>query len=140
MAQQRTIVGAHCRVFINGKVLNEVQKIDYAIDYGEESIYGIDSVFPQEIKVTRVSVAGSMSGIRIKNTNGLQGYDIRPQIFETQKAPYISIRVQDLHSGEDILWLPQAKISNERASVAAKGVLQVSFNFIGIQPQQPLDR
>ena len=35
---QRTISGAHIKVYINGVVYNEVQQLDLNIDYGEEPI------------------------------------------------------------------------------------------------------
>ena len=137
---QRTIAGAHIKVYINGIVYNEVQQLQYTIDYGEEPIYGIDSVFPQEIKITRVSIQGSISGVRTAQSNGLQGYDIRPKIFDSIFAPYISIRIFDRKTGEDILFVPYARVTNEKTSVSAKGIMQTSFNFIGLQGQQPLDR
>jgi hypothetical protein len=137
---QRTIAGAHIKLYINGKVYNEVQQLQYTIDYGEEPIYGIDSVFPQEIKITRVSIQGSISGVRVGNSNGLQGYDIRPKIMDSMFAPYISIRISDRKTGEDILFVPYARVTNERTSINAKGIMQTSFNFIGLQGQQPLDR
>jgi len=137
---QRTIAGAHIKLYINGKVYNEVQQLQYTIDYGEEPIYGIDSVFPQEIKITRVSIQGSVSGVRTAQSNGLQGYDIRPKIFDSIFAPYISIRISDRRTGEDILFVPYARVTNERTNINAKGVVQTSFSFSGLQGQQPLDR
>ena len=137
---QRTIAGAHVKLYINGKVYNEVQQLQYTIDYGEEPIYGIDSVFPQEIKITRVSIQGSVSGVRTAQSNGLQGYDIRPKIFDSIFAPYISIRISDRRTGEDIIFIPNARITNEKLDVSAKGVAKMNFSFIGLQPQQPLDR
>ena len=140
MASQRTIAGAHLKLYINGKVFSEVQQVSYTIDYGEEPIYGIDSVFPQEIKITRISIQGSVSGLRIANSNGLQGSNIRPGIRDSIFAPYISIRLYDRRTGEDIMFIPNARVTNEKLDVSAKGVAKISFNFIGLQPQQPLDR
>ena len=140
MAFQKTIAGAHLKLYINGQVYEEVQQINYTIDYGEEPIYGIDSVFPQEIKITRISVQGSVSGLRIANSNGLQSSNIRPGIRDSVFAPYISIRLYDRRTGEDIMFIPYARVTNEKLDVSAKGTAKVSFNFIGLQPQQPLDR
>lgn len=140
MASQRIISGAHLKLYINGEVFSEVQQVSYTIDYGEEPIYGIDSVFPQEIKITRISVQGSVSGVRIANSNGLQGYNARPGIRDSIFAPYISIRLYDRRTGEDIVFIPNAKVTNEKLDVSAKGNVRVSFNFVGLQPQQPLDR
>jgi hypothetical protein len=140
MASQRTIPGASIKIYINGIVYNEAQQLDYTIDYGEEPIYGIDSFFPQEIKITRISVQGTISGLRVKDSNGLQGYSIRTGVRDSVFAPYISIRIADRETGEDILFIPNAKVINERSSVSAKGVMKTTFSFTGLQPQQSLDR
>lgn len=137
---QRTISGAHINVHINGKLFNEVQDISYTIDYGEEPIYGIDSIFPQEIKITRVSIQGSISGIRIAGGNGLQEKEIRPKITNSMFAPYISIRISDRRTGEQIMWIPHARVINEKTDVSAKGNMKVSLSFTGLQGQQPMDR
>lgn len=140
MAAQRTIAGAHLKIYINGVVYNEAQQLDYTIDYGEEPIYGIDSIFPQEIKITRVSINGSISGLRLANSNGLQSANIRPGVRSSYFAPYISIRITDIRTGEDIMFVPYAKVINEKTSVSAKGTMKTTFSFTGLQPQQPLDR
>lgn len=140
MASQRTIAGAHIKLYINGSVYNEVRQVSYTIDYGEEPIYGIDSVFPQEIKITRISIQGTISGLRLANSNGLQGQNIRPGIRDSIFAPYISIRLFDRRTGEDVIFIPHARITNEKVDVSAKGIMTTSFSFTGLQPQQPLDR
>ncbi len=137
---QRVIAGAHIKLHINGEVYNEVQQLSYTIDYGEEPIYGIDSVFPQEIKITRVSIQGSVSGVRVANSNGLQGQSIRPKITDSIYAPYVSIRISDRRTGEEIMWIPYARVTNEKFDISAKGTAKLSFSFIGLQGQQPLDR
>lgn len=140
MSFQRTISGAHIKIYINGIVYNESQQLDYTFDYGEEPIYGIDSPHPQEIKISRISVTGNISGVRVANSNGLQGQGIRSGIRQSTFSPYISLRVQDRRTGEDILFIPFAKVTKESSSVNAKGVMKTNFSFTGLQGQQPLDR
>ena len=136
---QVVLRAADVKIFIGGKVYPEVQSIAYTIDYGETSIYGIDQVFPQEIAPGKVTVMGTVSGIRIKGLGGLQGYGIRSKINEVLYAPYVSIRIKDRHSDSDILWIPNAKISREELSMQAKGIGRLNFNFIGIVPYNALD-
>lgn len=140
MAQQKTLSGAHIKIYINGVVFNEAQSLSYMIDYGEEPIYGIDSIFPQEIKTTRISTTGTITGLRIKSSNGLHGYNLRPKITDSIFAPYISIRIVDRQTEEDIMFIPYARVTNEKLDVSAKGVAKVTFNFTGLQGQQTLDR
>ena len=140
MASPKVITGAQVQLFVNGVVYNEVQQLSYTIDYGEEPIYGIDSVFPQEIKITRISIQGSVSGVRVKGSNGLQGYNLRPKVMDSFFAPYVSLRIASRLTGEDIMFIPYARITNEKLDVTAKGIVKSSFSFIGLQGQQTLDR
>ena len=140
MSQQKTISGAHIKLYVNGVVYNEAQSLNYTIDYGEEPIYGIDSVFPQEIKITRISITGTVSGVRVSSSNGIQGYNLRPKITDSFYAPYVSIRIADRRTGEDIMFIPYAKITNENITISAKSVVKSTFSFTGLQGQQTLDR
>lgn len=132
--------GANILVYVNNKLYKEVQSISYEIDYGEQEIYGIDSPFPQEIASTRASVTGTLSGLRIKYSGGIQAYNMRPLIQDILSAPYVSIRIQDRQNKEDLLFISQAKVSKQSVGIGAKKTVTLSFNFKGIIPLEPLDR
>lgn len=139
MAQSVILRGADLKLFLGGKLYPPVTAFSYTINYGETEIYGIDSVFPQEIAVTKVIVTGTVQGLRIKGSGGLQGYRARSLITDVLHSSYISLRAKDRHSDADIIWIPQVKISSEQFSVNAKGVGIYSFNFKGIIPYNPID-
>jgi len=134
MARSIILKGAECKLYIGGKLYSEVRSLNYTIDYGEQEIYGIDSPYPQEIATTRTSVQGSIAGVRVKYSGGTQGAGARPKINEILNGAYVSIRVQDRFTGQDILFVPQAKVTNESISIAAKGIVNLSFGFKGIIP------
>ena len=134
------LTGALVRIYINNRIYNEAQSVSYTLDYGESEIYGIDTPYPQEIHSTRAMVAGSISGIRIRNSAGIQSFNARPKITDIIKAEYISIRIQDRSSGEDILFIPNAKISKQSFQVQAKGVVRLNFDFKGLIGFEPSDR
>lgn len=117
----------------------EVQQISYTIDYGEMEIYGIDSIFAQEIATTRISVQGNISGVRVKLSGGLQGKDALTKINQKLFAPYISIEVRERQSETKLIFIPQCKIAAETISIAAKGTVKLNFKFKGIIPYNPLD-
>lgn len=139
MARSVSLTGAHVKLYIAGKLYNEVRNLSYTIDYGEKEIYGIDSAFPQEILTTRVSVQGQVSGVRIKYSGGLQGSGARPKINEILQGSYVAIRIQDRYTQQDLLFVPQAKITNESMSIPAKGVVTLNFSFKGIVPFNEID-
>ncbi len=134
------LTGALVKLYINNTQYKEVQQVSWAIDYGEYEIFGIDSPFPQEIAPTKVTVKGSIQGLRVRNSGGIQAIDARPLARHILSAPYISIRIQDRSTGEDLIFIQSAKVTGQTVSVGAKGTLKLSFNFTGMLPYEPLDR
>src|SRR5574338_482985 len=113
MAKPLILVGAHIKLYINNKLYKEVQTVAFAVDYGESEIYGIDAPYPQEIAPGKVMVSGSVQGLRVRYSGGIQAANARPLFTDFAASPYISIRIQDRSTGEDILFIPNAKISRE---------------------------
>lgn len=140
MSQSLVLAGAHIKLYINNTVYKEVQSISLVIDYGEAEIYGIDCPYPQEIAGTKISVKGNVSGIRVKNSGGLQSKSIRPLFTDLAASPYISIRIQDRDTKEDILYIPNAKVGRESHSAATKSSYKLSFDFAGQIPFSSVDR
>ena len=137
-----TLTGADIKVYINNKVYPFIRSINVKIDYGETETKGIDSVFAQEISSTGVTIRGSVTGVRVKLSGGLQAMSMRPLNLATDIAanPYISIRIQDRSTSEDILFIPSAKVSAESHIIAVKQSYQLNFDFVGTVPQFALDR
>lgn len=134
------LTGAHVRIYINNLAYNSVQSVSYTIDYSESAIYGIDSSWPQEIASGRCSITGQIQGLRVKGISGLQGIKGTSLFRDIQSAPYISIRIQDRQSGEDLLFIPYAKIKNESNQISIKNTVKMNFTFEGLVPYQPADR
>lgn len=137
---QFSIAGAQIIVYINEKKFTTSQALNFSVDTGETAIYGIDSPFAQEIATTKVTVSGNINGLRLRNSGGIQGVNGKSLIVDLISAPYISLRVQDRVTKEDIIFIPRCKIGNESHSVSAKGIYKINFSFIGIIPLMALDR
>jgi hypothetical protein len=135
----QTISGATIKLFIGGVLYPEAQSISYTIDYGEEPIYGVDSSLPQEIRQTRISVQGQVSGIRLRASGGIQGRNARTLLKDSLQAPYVSIQIRERATDEILLFIPQAKVTNQSSTVSVKGLMQLSFGFKGIQPLETFD-
>lgn len=140
MSKPIVLTGAHIRLYINNKLYKEVQAVNFSIDYGETEIYGIDVGYPQEIAPTKVSVRGSCNGIRVKMSGGLQASNMRPLFQDFAASPYVSIRIQDRESSEDILFIPNAKVTRETHGIVTKATYKLSFDFVGQIPLMALDR
>jgi hypothetical protein len=140
MAQSRTLVAAAIRIYINGVSYNEAQSVSYTLDSGSQELYGVDSLYPQEIVPIKSTVNGTINGLKLKYSGGLQAKGARPLANDILKLPYVSIRIQDRQSGEDILLIPKAVIASETFTAGAKTSVKVNLTFRGIIPFQPLDR
>jgi hypothetical protein len=134
------ITGSHIILYINNQLYKEVENVTFTVDYGEEEIFGIDSVYAQEIAGGKITVSGSVNSLRLKLSGGLQAKNMRPLFTDVSAAPYISIRIQDRATQEDIIFIPNCKVSNESHTAPNRGVYRVSFNFKGMIPLFALDR
>jgi hypothetical protein len=140
MSQSLVIPGSICRLYINNTIYNVAQSFSYEYEAGEYEIRGIDSPYPQEIAGGgSISIKGSVSGVRLKNGGGLQAQNARPLFSDVLASPYISIRLDDRRTGETLISIPNAKISNIKDSVSTKGIYRVNFSFTGQVAYFPLD-
>ena len=135
-----TLTGADIKVYINNKVYPYIKSINLTVDYGETENYGIDAEYAQEIAMTKLSVRGSVVGLRVKLSGGLQAMNMRPLQKDNAAGPYISIRIQDRSTSEDIVFIPNAKVSKESLVVSVKQTYQLNFDFVGQVPEFALDR
>lgn len=140
MTQPLVISGASVRLYINGTIYSVAQQVSFSHETGESEIRGIDSPYIQEIAGGgTISIKGSVRGVRIKNSGGLQALNASPLFSDVLASPYISIRLEDRSTGEIILSVPHAKITSIKDAVAIKGTYKVDFDWVGQVPFFPLD-
>lgn len=140
MAVPVILTGPNIRIYINNTLYKEVQSVAFTVDYAETEIYGIDVPYAQEIASNRVVVRGQVNGMRVKLSGGLQAKSIRTLFYDTAASPYVSIRIQDRATQEDIIFIQNAKISLESHAIQTKQTYKLNFNFVGQIPFFALDR
>lgn len=134
------ISGGLIRLYVNNKIYTVAQSVQYTVDTGEYEVRGINSPYPQEIAGGGpVSVRGSVMGVRVKQSGGVQGSNLRPLFSDIAASNYVSLRLEDRSTGETLWSVPKAKVSRISEGVAIKGIYKVSFDFIGQIPFYPLD-
>ena len=138
MSQSIVLTGAQVKVYL-GESLLHCQAISYSVDYGMEPRYGVDSLFPQEIVPTKVSVKGTCNVLFTSVNGGLQGQALIPRITQILYAPYQGLRIQDRKTKVNLFACPQVSISNVQTSITTKGNVRVSFSFVGIVPYDFMD-
>lgn len=140
MAGNSILRGADVFIYINNKLYGPAQQVSYTLDSQTQEVYGVDAFYPQEITPVRGSTTGTISGLRVRNSGGLVALGARPKATDPLSGSYASIRLRDRSTGEDILFIPQALLTNEQNQVAAKGTWKLSFSFKGIVAFQAPDR
>lgn len=138
--QRLALTGAEVKIYFNNKVYPYIQAINLSVDYGETENYGIDASHAQEIAATKLVVRGSVMGLRAKMSGGLQAMNMRPLFVDMAPGSYVSIRIVDRSTQEDIVFIPNAKITRENHSIGVKQTYKLNFDFVGQIPLFSLDR
>ncbi len=140
MPSALTVSGGSCRLYVNNVIYTVTQEVSVNIQTGEYEIYGIGSPYPQEVAGGgQISVKGSVRGIRIKQSGGVQGVNLRPLFSDVVASNYVSLRLDDRQTAETYWSIPKAKIFNVQETVATRGIYHVSFEFTGQILYWPLD-
>lgn len=128
-----------CRLWVNNKIYPVTQSVSIELDQGTYPIYGINSPDPQELATGQRSVKGSVKGVRIKNSGGLQGVNLIPLFSDLAAGNYVSLRLENRADGETIWSIPKARVGKISESVQTKGIYLISFDFTGMLLYYPLD-
>lgn len=139
MAQVQTMAASTIKVYINGIVMPNISSLSFSLSNGEEEIWGIDSLSPQEISPSKTTVSGTITGMRIKASGDAQARRMIPLQAEVMEGNYWSLRVEDIDTKFNLLFIPYAKVSREDVQIQAKGLVKFSLNFVGILAAQELD-
>jgi gamma-glutamylcyclotransferase (GGCT)/AIG2-like uncharacterized protein YtfP len=140
MANSIVISSGLTRLYVNGKIYTSTQSVSMQNQTGEYEIFGINSPYPQEIAGGgQRTVHGEVSGVRTKNSGGLQGVNAIPLFSDVAASNYVALRLEDRSTGETLWSIPKAKLSNIQESISIKGVYKLSFSFMGQILFYPLD-
>lgn len=131
MPAPQTMAGGSIRLFVNNKIYSVSQSVTLDHDPGENPTYGINSPYPQDIGIGQIMTRGSVRGLRIKQSGGIQGSNALALFSDRAAANYVSLRLEDRSTGETIWSIPKAKISKILESVAIKGTYKINFDFVG---------
>jgi len=141
MGQNQLVISSGLtRLYINNKILTTTQTVSMENQTGEYEIWGINAPYPQEIAGGgQRSVRGTISGVRTKNSGGLQGVGAIPLFSDVAASNYVSLRLEDRSTGETLWSIPKCKLSNVQETISIKGTYKITFQFIGQILFYPLD-
>lgn len=132
---QKTITSAGLKVYINGIPFGIATSVSWQSDQNKKPIYGIDQVSPFEITPGPQLISGTITCTRIHGDGGLEGRGISAPDERVSIEKYISIFIMDRITGLPVLFIPEATVNSQRWSATARGLLEGSFDFIGLEWQ-----
>lgn len=141
MGQNNLVISSGLtRLWINNRILTTTQTVSMQNNTGSYEIFGINSPYPQEIAGGgQRTVRGKISGIRTKNSGGLQGWGALPLFSDIAASNYVTLRLEDRSTGETLWSIPKCQIIDVDESISIKGVYRISFSFSGQILFYPLD-
>ncbi len=134
------IVGSKINLYVNNTLYKECDSVTFTIDTDIDEIMGIDSMYSQELAPNKVKVSGQVRGMRLKLSGGLQAKNIKPLWTDVAQGAYISIRIEDRQTQEQIFSCFNAMCTSESHSIPAKGIYRLDFSWVGMVPLMALDR
>ena len=119
-------------LYINGTIFGVASAITWTVDTGRKGIYTIDQQLPAELPSTRASITGNVQVFRKHADGGLAGVGITPVQNQLSSERYFFLQALDTQTDSMILSIPKCAVGRQTWTVAAKGVLQGSFDFMGV--------
>ena len=132
--QQNLQNGSGIKVLINGNLCAFATGINFTRSTNTKAVYEIDNPFAREIMTTTYSVSGSLTGLRVRGSGGLDGAGIMnastASSFFTQK--YCVIEIVDILSKVTLYTINQVVFDQDSWNIQNRQMLTFSANFKGI--------
>ena len=129
--QQQIQAGGGVVLRVNGSIVGFATSCSYTRTQNTKVQMGIDSPFAAEIHPTTYLVTGTLTGIRLRGSGGLDGKGIMDistpeKVFSQQ---YVLIEIVDRLSNENICTFKNVMFDSDSWSFAAKSLVSFNANF-----------
>jgi hypothetical protein len=131
VSAQSILTGAGILLQANGNTVGFATGIQFTRSQNTKVIMEVDSPYAAEIMPTSFTVSGTLSGIRLRNTGGLDG----PGIMDLSKVQsifyqqYTSLIVVDRVTNKNIYTFSKVMFDSDSWTITSKNVITFSANF-----------
>lgn len=131
--QQVIQTGPGVKLSINGIICGFATGIQYQRSIATKEIYVIDTPLPQEIMPTTYSVRGTLTGLRIRDSGGLDGYGIMDlsDLGKYFDLKYATIEVVDRATNKTIATIQKVLFDTDSWNISARAPISFSATFKG---------
>lgn len=132
MASGNIVVGAHCRVSINGQAYGRTIRARFRSSTPNRSVNTIDSWVPIEFVPQQTEFTGNLSVYRLHADGGVQATGIAPTYPDLTLGKYFSILVLDRFSDTVLFRSDRCVLLEEDWDIPTRGFVTGSLSFRGI--------
>lgn len=132
--QQLLQHGAGVRLVVNGVIIGFATGLTFTRSTSSKFIYGIDSPYAVEIAKTAYSVQGTLTGLRIRDSGGLDGVGIMDESNASAyfNSKYCVMEIVDRATNKNMFTIQKVIFDQDSWSIQAKQLVSFSANFKGI--------
>lgn len=132
--QQLLQHGAGVRLIINGVIIGFATGINFTRSTSAKFIYEIDNPYPKEIAKTAYSVQGTLTGLRIRDSGGLDGVGIMDESNANAyfNSKYCVLEIVDRVTNKNMFTIQKVLFDQDSWSIQAKQLVSFSASFKGM--------
>jgi hypothetical protein len=133
----RYLSGARCILRVNGKISAFAFGVSWRINTSAIEINTIDDYMPYELAPQRITVEGTIQGLRIPGISA--GTELwQADVLSFMKHRYIAIEVRDVATNNLIFYTKKAMITSRAEDIKVDDLasVQLSFKAIGFKDER----
>jgi hypothetical protein len=125
------MTGARCIIKVNGKLAGFAFSVSWNINTAQTTVREIDNFLPYEFAPSMLSVSGSLGMFHVPGKTATSEL-FMPNVLSFLHHKYISIEVQDQTTGQQLLRVNKAVITNKSQAITAGQISQMTLEWQAI--------
>lgn len=128
----KNVVASHILCFVNGRLYGQVTAISWSQATPRIERRGIDSGRIQEMSASGTWIEGEVRLLRVHGDGGLEARGVVAPDLQVNKEQYFSLLLVNRRTGTRLLQCDNCSVERQSWSAVAKGRMEGSFSFKGI--------
>jgi len=125
------MTGARCIIKVNGKLAGFAFSVSWNVNTSQTTVREIDNYLPYEFAPSMLNVSGSLGMFHVPGKTATSEL-FMPNVLSFLHHKYISIEVQDQTTGQQLLRVNKAVITNKSQALVAGQISQMTLEWQGI--------
>lgn len=131
MARARTVVAAHCVVYVNGRLFGRVASLGFSAETPQRELRVIDTLEPAELIPQGASVRGSLTIYRLHRDGGIEAAGLAAAWADMTRQKYFSLMVVDRVT-DTVLFRADRCATAAQSWNVGRGFVMGTVAFVGL--------